>query len=192
MAHTLILHAHPRPRDSRVTAALGRTLAGLPGARLHPLYDRYPDFDIDVAAEQDALAEARLIVWLAPVYWYSVPGLLKHWFDTVLAHGWAYGHGADGAPARALAGKTAWWVASAGGTPGAYQPGGAHGRPFAEFVAPVEHVARFCGMHWLPPFVAHGGHAQDDDTLRARCAALAGLARGHQAALGLGAEEAAA
>ena len=43
------------------------------------------------------------IVLQHPLYWYSVPGLLKHWFDKVLARGFAYGAGG-----RELVGKR--WV----------------------------------------------------------------------------------
>ena len=154
MSNTLVIHAHPRPTQSTVTQALLDALAPQAHTAVRSLYNLYPDFDIDVAAEQEALSRADLVVWLAPVHWYSVPALLKHWIDQVLAHGWAYGHGA-----AALQGKTAWWVASAGGAAYTYAPGGIHMRPFADFVAPLEHTARFCGMHWLPPFVVHGGHS---------------------------------
>lgn len=165
MPRTLIVHAHPRPAQSVATRGLLLALAELPDVSVHPLYDRYPDFDIDVAAEQQALREADLIIWLSPVYWYSVPGLLKHWFDTVLTHGWAYGHAhaaqGTGPATQALAGKTAWWVASAGGLPATYGPAGEHGRPFADYTHAIEQTARFCGMHWAPPFVLHGGHRLD-------------------------------
>lgn len=154
MSSTLVIHAHPRPGQSVVTQALFDALAPMDNTALRSLYSLYPDFDIDVAAEQEALSRASLIVWLAPVHWYSVPALMKHWIDQVLAHGWAYG-----GDAHALRGKTVWWVASAGGTEAMYAPGGAHMRPFADFLAPIEHTARFCGMHWLPPYVVHGGHS---------------------------------
>lgn len=154
MPNTLVIHAHPRPGQSVVTQALFNALAPLNHTALRSLYSLYPDFDIDVAAEQEALSRADLIIWLTPVHWYSVPALMKHWFDQVLTHGWAYGHGSN-----ALHGKTAWWVASAGGNEAAYGPGGAHMRPFADYVPPIEHTARFCGMQWLPPFVVHGGHS---------------------------------
>jgi hypothetical protein len=68
-------------------------VSAIPDADLRSLYDRYPDFDIDIAAEQRALVNARLIVWMHPMFWYSVPALLKHWFDKVLAYGFAYGDG---------------------------------------------------------------------------------------------------
>jgi glutathione-regulated potassium-efflux system ancillary protein KefF len=153
MPSTLVIHAHPSPRQSVVVRSLLLQLKAVPHTTVRSLYTLYPDFDIDVAAEQAALAEAELVVWLAPVYWYSVPALLKHWFDRVLANGWAYGTGG-----AALRGKTAWWIASAGGSRADYTAGGVHQRPFADFIAPIEQTARFCGMHWLVPHIEHGGH----------------------------------
>jgi len=176
MPTTLVIHAHPRPRQSVVTQALFDALAPLENTTLRSLYALYPDFDIDVAAEQAALSRADLIIWLAPVHWYSVPALMKHWFDQVLTHGWAYGHGA-----QALRGKTVWWVASAGGAEATYAPGGAHMRPFADYVAPIEHTARFCGMHWLPPFVVHGGHSCTSQQVAEARTDLVQRLRHHQA-----------
>ena len=177
MPPTLVIHAHPRPRQSQVTRALLDTLASRPDTAVRSLYERYPDFDIDVASEQEALTHARLVIWVTPVYWYSVPALLKHWFESVLAHGWAYG-----AEGHALRGKSAWWVASAGGHEGMYQTGGAHMRPFADYVAPIEHTARYCGMQWLPPFVLHGGHRLTAEQIAAAQAGLGRLADQHTSA----------
>ena len=84
--------------------ALVAALEGL-GVEVRSLYDRYPDFDIDAAAEQAALDARRLVVWLHPLYWYGVPALLKHWFDTVLVKGWAYGEGGARSPARIASGR---------------------------------------------------------------------------------------
>lgn len=153
MPQTLVLYAHPFPSRSVVTQALLLALADQPAVSTRHLYTLYPDFDIDVQAEQEALSNADLIVWLTPVHWYSVPALMKHWFDQVLSHGWAYGQGT-----QALRGKSAWWVASAGAEAQAYHPDGVHGRPFADYAVAIEHIARYCGMHSLPHFVVHGGH----------------------------------
>ena len=161
----LVVYAHPYPRRSRAGAALVAALEGLPATELRSLYDRYPDFDVDAAAEQDALARAGLVVWLHPLYWYGVPGLLKHWFDTVLVKGWAYGEGGG-----ALAGKDCLWAVTTGGDEAAFSPSGRHAHPFADFVAPVEQTARYCGMHWLPPHVVHGAHLVDEASLAASAA----------------------
>ena len=98
-----------------------------------------------------------------PLFWYSVPALLKHWIDKVLAYGWAYGEGGT-----ALAGKHCLWVPTTGGDEQAYTPSGIHAHPFASFVPAIEQTARFCGMHWEPPHVVHDANAIDE---RAACRA---------------------
>ena len=84
-----VLAAHPAWSRSRVNRRLRDTAKQLPGVRVQDLYARYPDFDIDVAAEQANVSAARLLVLLHPIQWYSMPPLLKLWLDEVLTHGWA-------------------------------------------------------------------------------------------------------
>jgi glutathione-regulated potassium-efflux system ancillary protein KefF len=156
----VLFSAHPYPDRSRANRALLEAARDLPELEVRSLYDLYPDFAIDVEAEQAALTRARAVVWQHPIYWYSVPSLLKHWFDKVLLRGWAYGDGG-----RALAGKRCLWAATAGGEPGAYAPDGIHGFPFSAFVPVIEQTARFCGMHWEEPFIVHGAHKVSDAEL---------------------------
>jgi len=163
----LLIYAHPYPQHSRACKALLSSVNGMPDVEVRSLYDLYPDFDIDVAAEQAALLRADLVVWLHPVYWYSVPSLLKHWFDLVLLQGWAFGPGGT-----ALRGKQCLWVASAGGDEASYAADGMHGRPFADFTAPIEQTARFCGMSWAPALVVYGAHLVADSVLQANAAEL--------------------
>lgn len=167
----VVILAHPYPRASRACAALADAVRDLPDLETRSLYDRYPDFDVDVAAEQAALLAAGLVVWLAPMHWYGVPGLLKQWFDAVLVKGWAYGEGGT-----ALAGKDVLWAVTTGGDEEAFTPPGRHGHDFATFVPAIEQTARFCGMGWLAPHAVHGAHRIDD-------AALAASARAFRARL---------
>ena len=109
----LVVYAHPYPARSRACAALLEAIRGAERVEVRSLYDLYPDFDIDGDAERHALEGARLVVWLHPFYWYSVPALMKHWFDHVLIKGWAHGEGG-----RALAGKDCLWVTTTGGGAG--------------------------------------------------------------------------
>jgi glutathione-regulated potassium-efflux system ancillary protein KefF len=155
----------------------------LPGVEVRSLYDRYPDFDIDVAGEQQALLRAEVVVWQSPFYWYGVPALLHHWFEKVLAHGWAYGEGG-----KMLVGKRVLWVTTTGAPSDAYGPRGVHGFPFQAFVPAMEQTARFCGMSWEPPLVVHGAHRIADTELAA-CAStyrerLVALMRGEERADG--------
>ena len=49
----------------------------------------------DIAAEQARIDRADALVLVYPVYWWSMPGLLKGWIDRVFANGWAYDEGPD-------------------------------------------------------------------------------------------------
>lgn len=44
----------------------------------------------DVAAEQARIDRADAIVLVYPVYWWSMPALLRGWIDRVFANGWAF------------------------------------------------------------------------------------------------------
>ncbi len=156
----LLIFAHPYLDRSRANQALLSAVSDLDGLELRSLYELYPGFDIDVQAEQAALARAKVVVWQHPIYWYAPPGLLKHWFDKVLLRGWAYGEGGE-----ALKGKRCQWVATTGGETQAYSSAGMHGFEFERFVGPVEQTARFCGMGWEPPFVVHGSHKLSEAAL---------------------------
>ena len=50
-------------------------------------------FSADVAAEQKKLLWCDLVIFLFPLWWFSVPAIMKGWFDRVLAMGYAYGGG---------------------------------------------------------------------------------------------------
>ena len=163
MAQTLVLVAHPQMEHSRVARRLmHRAAASGPQVAVRDLYALYPDYWIDSAAEQAALAAAQLLVWLHPVHWYGMPPLLKLWLDEVFAFGWAYGPGG-----RALAGKDLWLVASTGGPADSYRPHGHNRHPFEDFLAPYEQTAALCAMRWLPPLVLHGAHRADEAALQA-------------------------
>ena len=155
----VVLCAHPHLEHSRITRALARAAgsAELPEVEVRDLYALYPDYLIDVAAEQAALAEAALLVWLHPVHWYGMTPLLKLWTDEVLSFGWAYGHGGT-----ALRGKDLWLVVSTGGSAEAYRPDGLNRYFFDAFLPPYEQTAQLVGMRFLPPLVLHGAHRLSD------------------------------
>jgi len=153
----LVLHAHPYPGRSRACAALLAAIRDLRGVEVRSLYELYPDFDIDIAAEQAAVGRAELVIWLHPLYWYTVPAMLKHWFDMVLVSGWAHGEGG-----MALEGKQCLWVVTTGDVT-KYALEAPHAHAFEAFVPVVEQTARYCGMRWLEPYVLHNSHELDDE-----------------------------
>ena len=142
---------HPHLERSVVNRAWADRLANQPGITLRNLYALYPDGKIDVAAEQQALAEHDRLVFQHPFYWYSTPPLMKQWLDDVLTYGWAYGPGGN-----ALAGKEWLSAISTGGPADSYQAGGYNRFSMSEFLKPLQQTAHLLQTTFLPPFVFHG------------------------------------
>lgn len=155
MADILVLCAHPSLERSVVNRSLLHAARGVGGraVEVRDLYALYPDYLIDVQAEQARLARARLVVWQHPLHWYTMPPLMKLWLDEVLTYGWAYGP--DG---TALAGKDLWLVLTTGGPEDSYRTDRYNRYPFEAFLPPYEQTAALCGLHFLPPLVLYGAH----------------------------------
>lgn len=158
----LLIHAHPALERARVCPALLAAARAVEGVTVHDLYEAYPDFLIDVEAEQRLLLEHDAIAFQFPFYWYSTPALVKEWLDLVLTHGFAYGH-----KGTALHGKVLTCALSTGGGGGAYGPTGGNRFTIEEFLRPLEATAHLCGMVWRPAYVVHGAALLRDEDLDA-------------------------
>jgi glutathione-regulated potassium-efflux system ancillary protein KefG len=153
---------HPRFEDSRVNKRLIAAITGLPGIALRDMYELYPDFNIDVKAEQQALIDCDVAVIQHPFFWYSAPPLAKQWLDLVLEYGWAYGKGGD-----KLRGKWALTALSSGGTFDVYREGGRNRFTYRELLSPFDQSFYLCGMHYLPPFIVPGASKISEADLEA-------------------------
>lgn len=149
----LILFAHPRLENSLINSSLIKRIPDSNSITLHDLYERYPDFNIDIEYEKKLLADHQVIIWQHPFYWYSAPALLKQWIDLVLEFGWAYGPGGN-----ALEGKLVFNSITSGGHRTAYSKDGHNRFTVKELLAPFDQTARLCKMIYLPPFTVHGTH----------------------------------
>jgi glutathione-regulated potassium-efflux system ancillary protein KefF len=167
MPRTLVLLAHPQLEHSRVSRALAAA-ARTAGVEVRDLYALYPDYLIDVAAEQAALQGVDLLVWLHPIHWYGMPPLMKLWLDEVFAFGWAYGVGG-----HALQGADLWLVTSTGGPEASYHPSGYNRFFFDAFLPPYDQTAALAGMRFLPPLVLHGAHRASSGAVAAHAAVFA-------------------
>ncbi len=157
-----LLTAHPNWRESRVNRRLRDAVRSLAGVEVCDLYERYPDYHLDVDAEQARLAAAQLVVLMHPIQWYSMPPLQKLWLDDVLTYGWAYGD-----QGTALRGKDLWLVATTGGPEASYHPQSYNRYFFDAFLPPYEQTAALCGMRFLPPLVLHGAHSAPESEVAA-------------------------
>ncbi|WP_370078332.1 NAD(P)H-dependent oxidoreductase [Streptacidiphilus sp. MAP12-16] len=142
---TLVIVAHPNLTESRANATRLAEIKDLDNVTVHDLYQAYPDFNIDVAREQQLLREHDTVVLQFPVFWYSVTPLLKAWFDAVLIPGFAFTF--DGSPSE-LRGKKAWLAITAGTTLETYTAEGLARRTLEEYLAPVTQTLQFCQLDY--------------------------------------------
>ncbi|MCC2957492.1 NAD(P)H-dependent oxidoreductase [Massilia sp. IC2-477] len=152
----LVVFADPSLHRSRISRRVAEAVAALPGVQVQDLYQLYPDFYIDVRRERSLLKAAPLVVFVFQLAWYTMPALLKEWFDNVLKPEWTQ-------PPGRLQGKAVFAAVACAGAAIDYRPGGVHGRPLEDYLAPLEQSARACGMDWLAPHVFYGADAQDLD-----------------------------
>ena len=160
MKKILVLFSHPKFEKSRANTALVSYIQDMEGVTFHDLYERYPDFHIDVDAEKELLTAHDIIIWHHPLYWYSCPPLMKQWIDMVLEFGWAYGP-----EGNALNGKTCLNVITTGGSKEVYCAQGSNSFTINEFLRPFEQTATLCGMQYYPPFTVMGTHQLSNEQL---------------------------
>lgn len=116
----------------------------------------------DVRAEQAKLLRADALILQFPLWWYSMPAILKGWFDRVYSYGFGYGvgehsdtHWGDRYGEGTLAGKRALVSVTAGGWEPHYSPRGING-PIDDLLFPINHgLLHYPGFDVLPPFVAY-------------------------------------
>lgn len=150
----LVINGHPTPKESAAgKAILNAFLKQRPDAIVRTLAERKADSPtgFDVKAEQAALRDADIIVWHFPFYWYSVPGLMKTWIDSVFLRGFA--HGSNG---TALRGKKLVISLTTGAPEAAYAEGMPMNWPLEAFMPPLRQTASLCGMEMLDPVATYG------------------------------------
>jgi NAD(P)H dehydrogenase (quinone) len=97
---------------------------------------------------------ADLLILQFPLWWYSVPGVLKNWIDRVVAFGVLYGPGRTW-DTGVMKGKRAMLAFTTSAPPDSFMPDGKNG-DMERILWPL-HAGVFgvCGYSVLPPFIAH-------------------------------------
>lgn len=138
-----------------------------PGARFDPSLDSKRAFAAgtqsdDIAREQEKLKWADAVILQFPLWWFSMPAIMKGWFERVYAYGFAYGvgehsdtHWGDRYGEGRMTGKRAMVVVTTGGWESHYSPRGING-PIEDVLFPIHHgVLYYPGFDVLPPFVIY-------------------------------------
>jgi NAD(P)H dehydrogenase (quinone) len=157
----LVVTAAPRG-DSLITSLADRYLAGMraegvqhveradllgeafdPRLMQHDLafYQGKGPIPDDVRREQERIERADVLVLAFPIYWWSLPAVMKGWIDRVFTNGWAFGAGERFA--GPLAAKKVRLIATGGAAPRAYEKHGYR----AAIAAQIEHgIFNFSGV----------------------------------------------
>jgi NAD(P)H dehydrogenase (quinone) len=121
--HALIVVAHPDPKSlsHSVAAKVAEGISEAGAGHSFEIADlTAEDFDprfsaadfaayhkdtappADVLAEQERIDRATDLVLVYPVYWWSMPAILKGWIDRVFSNGWAYDTAPEGKVVKKL------------------------------------------------------------------------------------------
>lgn len=154
------------------------------GDRFNPSLDSQQAFaqglqSKDIELEQEKLLWADTVILQIPLWWFSMPAILKGWVERVYAYGFAYGVGehsdvrwGDRYGEGTLAGKRAMLIVTTGGWESHYAQRGING-PIDDILFPIQHgILHYPGFEVLPPFVLYRTGRVDEARFAEACNAL--------------------
>lgn len=149
---TLVILAHPELEKSIANKRIAEGLKSKNcNVEVRDIFSLYPEYKIDIEAEQNALLEADTIIFQYPFWWYNMPAILKHWFDMVFNFNFAYGPEGD-----KLKSKNFQLSFTIGGPADSYSPLGYNHFRIEELTKPMEQTAYLAQMNFLPPVYEYG------------------------------------
>ena len=123
-------------------------------------------FTPELQAEIDKLAWCDLLIFQFPLWWFSLPAILKGWVDRVFAFGFAYDR-AKAYETGTFQNKIAMLSFTTGSPAPTYSKDGRHGS-IDELILHIQRgMLYFLGMKVLPPFIAYSAPRASDDERRA-------------------------
>lgn len=115
---------------------------------------KHQKFAPDIQNEIEKVQRADLLLLSFPLYWTSVPAILKGWIDRVFVSGLFYGgkrfynHGG-------MCGKKAMLCLTLGGRSHMFGENTIHG-PIEHYLSPIQRgTLAYAGFEVLPPFIAY-------------------------------------
>jgi len=112
-------------------------------------------------SEMQKLEWCDLMIWQFPLWWFSVPAVLKGWVDRVFAMGRTYGGGRI-YETGVCTGKRALLSLTTGGAEEHYRPGGFNG-DMGGILRPIHRgMLQFVGFDVLAPQIVYGPAHMDD------------------------------
>src|SRR5262245_47615008 len=125
----------------------------------------------DVVAEQAKVAAADFVLFVFPMWWFSMPAILKGWVDRVFSRGFAYSAGRKYSRGH-FTGKRAMLCVTTGTASTLYEPSGIDG-DLLHVLWPIHNgILAYTGFTVLPPVAAAMPGKVSADERRGDLAAL--------------------
>lgn len=118
-------------------------------------------FAADIRAELDKLLWCELLILQFPLWWFSVPAMMKGWIDRVFVNGTVYGGGGRRFDNGGLKGRRAMLAMTTGCLPDMVAPGGLLGDRDVILWHLQHGTFGYAGLAVLPPFLAWSIHYAD-------------------------------
>ncbi|MED4886573.1 NAD(P)H-dependent oxidoreductase [Lysinibacillus fusiformis] len=120
-------------------------------------------FSKDIQEEQEKLVWADFVIFQFPLWWYSVPAILKGWFDRVFASGFVYARDMR-YDTGGLKGRKAMLSITTGSPKEAYTPYGMDGDINEKILYHINHgMLYFAGLEPVEPFIAWTPSHDEED-----------------------------
>jgi NAD(P)H dehydrogenase (quinone) len=193
--NVLIVYAHPEPlslNGALKDFAVQRLQAAGHAAQVSDLYAmewnavlgaaEIPEqvhHRADILREQEKLLWADTVIFQFPLWWFSMPAIMKGWVERVYTYGFGYGVGehsdqrwGDRYGEGTLEGRRAMLLVTAGGWESHYGPRGINGA-VEDLLFPIHHgILYYPGMEVLPPFMVYRTGRMDQQRFAAICEEL--------------------
>lgn len=123
-------------------------------------------FSPDISAEIDQLLRADLLILQFPMWWFSMPAIMKGWVDRIFAFGSVYDFGQTWENG-VLTGRKAMLSVTTSAPAAAFAPDGRNG-DIERILWPIHAgILGIVGYTVMPPFVAHGIPFVGDEIMQA-------------------------
>ena len=116
----------------------------------------------DIAQQQELVTWCDLLILQFPMWWWSMPAMLKGWFDRVFTTGFAYG-GGKYFRRGGLAGRRAMLSMTTAAGAKHFQPHSLYGDIHERLYAIQHGMLAFVGFDVLEPFLALAVDAKDEE-----------------------------
>lgn len=120
-------------------------------------------FTPDIQSEIDKLLACDLLILQFPLWWFSVPAIMKGWIDRVFVNGTVYGAGGKRFDQGGLKGRKAMLAFTTGCFPNMMEPDGLLGQRDVILWHLQHGTFGYSGLQVLPPFVGWSIQYTDEE-----------------------------